>query len=306
MKFATAISCLATILSVVALANAQTDNSRYAALTGHCEGPVYSGNQIPGESRAKLRSRTAPTMTKQSLTDGVHGTVVIEAVLCRNGQITDLRVLQDLPDGLTEEAIRSVLGIEFTPAVVGLHSVSQKMRFEFSFNDRQSGVISSKDAEGKLISTLEVIGNRRLDHREILNHIKTRPGDIYSDAQAKQDLESLLSTGYFDPGGTSLSTEIGPRDEIIVILQVQELPLISDVRFQGLTKTTDSEIFDALRQRDIQLQSGAIYNPQRVKVVTEIIRDLLVRHGDKDVNVETKTEFVSLDRVVLTFVISHP
>jgi TonB family protein len=242
-------------------------------------------------------------MTQQALSDGIQGTVVIEAVLCRNGQVTDLEVLQDLPNGLTQEAIRSVLGIEFTPAEINLHSVSQKMRFEFSFNERKSGVINPREAEGKLIRRIEVVGNRRLQSSDIIGLIKTEVGDKYNETQVQQDFASLLSTGYFEPGGTSVTTEAGPDDEITVILEVQERPLITDVRFEGLERAA-SQILTALQNQNIDLRPGSIYDVGKVKMAASVIKRMLEQSG-QNASVEFRTEQISFDRVSLTFLIVH-
>jgi len=296
------------MLSISGPANAQQDLTQYSSLTGHCEGTLYKGNQIPVDHKAKIRNRTAPAMTRQALSNGTNGTVVIEAVLCRNGQVTDLEVLEGLPNGLTEEAIRSVLAIEFTPAEIDLHSVSQKMRFEFlfsSFNEGKSGVISPREAEGKLIRRIEVVGNRRLQASEIIALLKTEPGNKYSEAQAKQDLASLLSSGYFNPGNTSVTTEAGPNGDITVIFEVQELPLISEVRFEGLERVTTSQIITALRNENVELRPGAVYDLGKIKTVTGIIKRVLEQSGQRETNVELRQEETSFDRVSLTFVITH-
>ena len=299
------LSLLICLISMFTLANAQQGGSQYSSLTGHCEGNIYNGKEIPSDHKAKIRNRTAPSMTQQALSDGTHGTVVIEAVLCRNGQVTDLEVLEGLPNGLTEEAIRSVLGIEFTPAEINFHSVSQKIRFEFSFNDHKSGVISPRDAEGKSVRNIEVVGNRRLQASEIIGLLKTEPGDRYSGEQAKQDLASLLATGYFNPRGTSVTAEGGPDGDITVIVEVQEMPLISEVRFEGLEKVTSSQILSALQNENIQLGPGAVYDLGKVKTGKAIIERVLEKSGQRMARVELRTEQTSFDHVSLTFVISH-
>jgi len=244
-------------------------------------------------------------MNQQALIAGVSGTVVIEAVLCRDGQVTDLEVLQDLSEGLTQEAIRAVLAIEFTPAEVNLHSVSQKMRFEFSFNERKSGVINPRLAEGKLIRSIEIAGHRRLTTNYILGLIKTKVGDAYTEGRIKQDLDLLLSSGYFDPRGTSVRTDAFPDNALTVIFEVKELPLISKVTFEGLERVPESEILRVIQSQNVDLRSGAIYDPDKMKLATSLIKSVFEQMGQQNVSVEIRSEEISIDRVSLTFVISH-
>ncbi|HSE24622.1 MAG TPA: TonB family protein [Pyrinomonadaceae bacterium] len=301
---APAYQILICLLTFFGLANAQQALPQYSGLTGHCDGTIYKGGEIPGENRAKIRNRTVPNMNQQALIAGVSGTVVIEAVLCRDGRVTDLEVLQDLPEGLTQEAIRAVLAIEFIPAEVKLHSVSQKMRFEFSFNEL-SGVINPRQAEGKLIRSIEIVGHRRLTTNYILGLIKTKVGDTYAEGQIKQDLESLLSSGYFDPRGTSVRTDAFPDDALTVIFEVKELPLISKVAFEGLERIPESEILGVIKSQNVDLRPGAMYDPNKIKLATSLIKNVLEQRGQQNVSVEIRTEAISFDYVFLTFLIGH-
>lgn len=46
----------------------------------------------------------------------VKGRVVLRAVLCRTGEVTDIEVVERLPEGLTEKALEAAKRIKFTPA----------------------------------------------------------------------------------------------------------------------------------------------------------------------------------------------
>jgi TonB family protein len=98
-----------------------------------CGGPVYSGREL--SRRATITSRPIPGMTKEALAHDTHGRVVLAAVLCRTGRVTDLRVVESLPYGMTEKALEAARQIRFTPAEMNWRTVSQKVRFEFHFND---------------------------------------------------------------------------------------------------------------------------------------------------------------------------
>ncbi len=137
-----------------------------------CGGPVYSGRELG--RRATITSRPIPALTEEALAYQVHGRVVLEAVLCRTGQVTDLRVVEGLPHGMTEQVLQAVRQIKFTPAEKNWHTVSQTIRFEFSFNDNRLKKIAAKDAAGRTVEALEKVGNRRITDKEMLGLIKTR------------------------------------------------------------------------------------------------------------------------------------
>jgi TonB family protein len=112
-----------------------------------CKGPVYQGSEVT--HRATITLRPIPSMTQEALAHDAHGRVVLEAVLCRTGRVTALRVVEGLPYGMTEKALEAVRRIKFTPAEMKWHTVSQKMRFEFLFNESGIGEIGLNDATGR-------------------------------------------------------------------------------------------------------------------------------------------------------------
>ena len=84
-----------------------------------------------------------------------------------------------------------------------------------------------------------------------------------------------------------------------------ELPLISEVHFEGLKNVTASEIVTALHNENFDLGPGGIYDPGKMKTVISLIKKELGKNGQKDPKVEVRTEEISFDRVSLTFVISY-
>ena len=109
-----------------------------------CHGPVFSALEL--SRRATIISRPIPAMTQEALAHDVHGRIVLEAVLCRTGRVTDLRVVKSLPYGMTEKALEAVRLIKFTPAEINWqHSVTDEVEkrkiiadnssIEFGWND---------------------------------------------------------------------------------------------------------------------------------------------------------------------------
>ncbi|HWQ33511.1 MAG TPA: energy transducer TonB [Blastocatellia bacterium] len=71
--------------------------------------------------------------TEEAPKNGVMGVVVLSAVFGEDGEIYDIRPVRQLPDGLTEEAIRALRKIRFRPATKNGTPVSVRMNIEFSF-----------------------------------------------------------------------------------------------------------------------------------------------------------------------------
>jgi outer membrane protein assembly factor BamA len=205
---------------------------------------------------------------------------------------------------MTEKALETVRQIKFVPAEKDWHTVSQRMRFEFLFNDSGVDAITAEEAEGRNVEAIEIVGNRRLRANEIMSLIQTRPGDLCREQQIKKDLERILATGYFDSRGTRIQTEKGASGGVVIVIEVQELPLISEIKFQGLKGVDESLIFEALRKSGIDMRQGQVYDPVKVKRAISIIRNLLASNKQPGAVVEIRTEETTASSVVLTFVIS--
>ena len=96
-----------------------------------CSEPIYNSKEVT--QRAKVISLTEPTYTEEARAKGVRGTVVLMAIFCRTGKVTNIEVIQGLPYGLTEKAVESTRGIKFKPAEKDGELVSQRFRRECTF-----------------------------------------------------------------------------------------------------------------------------------------------------------------------------
>jgi TonB family protein len=64
----------------------------------------------------------------------ITGTIVLKCVFAANGTITNIRVVQGLPYGLTEKAVEAARKIKFVPATKDGKNVSMWMQLEYNFN----------------------------------------------------------------------------------------------------------------------------------------------------------------------------
>ena len=95
------------------------------------EGPV-SLREV--DQKVRLLLKPEPRYTEEARRNDVTGTVVLRVVFSHTGQITNIRALQSLPFGLTEQAIVAARGIKFMPATKGGRPVSVYMQLEYNFN----------------------------------------------------------------------------------------------------------------------------------------------------------------------------
>lgn len=266
-----------------------------------CAAQVYTTQEVT--RRARITQPLEIKITEDARAHEVHGRIVVEAVLCRTGRITDLRVTEGLPYGMTESALEAVRRLTFLPAEMNWHTVSQRKRFEFHINDSDIREVASRDTAGRLVESVMVMGNRRLSREEILLWIHTRPGEPYSQDQLTKDLNAVLATGCFDKTQTRVTIEDGVRGGVDVNFEVMELPLISEVKFEGLQVLTEAAIWDALLKENIDVRKGATYDPAKVRSAVRVIRNLLESNGQENANVKARFERLTATVTVLTFVI---
>jgi outer membrane protein assembly factor BamA len=157
----------------------------------------------------------------------------------------------------------------------------------------------------RLIEDVDVMGNRRLSKDDILSHVKTRPGEPYRPKRVQRDLQTILSLGLFDERGTRVTTETGVRGGVVVTFEVQELPLILDVQFEGLPESVRAtEIERVLHDEHINVVKNAVDNPSQIRRALRAIQSYLASRDWPGAKVTVQQENVTSMSVNLTFVIS--
>ena len=155
--------------------------------------------------------------------------------------------------------------------------------------------------QGKLVESLDIQGNRRLTDKEILPHIKTRPGELFDEKQVKEDLKSLHALGLFSQRNTRFVTQEGLRGGVSVIFEVMELPLIAEVDFGCLRFVSKDELISELRAQNVKIESGEVYDPVNLQNARRIILDFLTKRGFSEAKVEIYEESVSATTVKTGF-----
>jgi TonB family protein len=93
---------------------------------------IYKGAEV--DTKVRLISKPEPSYTEEARNKGIVGTVVLKAVFSASGKVTNIRVVQGVPYGLTERAITVARKIRFVPATKEGKFVSMWMQLEYNFN----------------------------------------------------------------------------------------------------------------------------------------------------------------------------
>jgi hypothetical protein len=149
--------------------------------------------------------------------------VVLTAVFCKSGRVTDIRVIEGLPYGVTEQAIEAARQTEFTPAEKDGEAVSQAIKFVFKFGyigDRRQ--LAKGPFDGRLIEEIEMGGYDEKPVDKMWVRMKTRAGSLYDKNLIEKDWEMLLGSGNFDRDASTLRIEEGERGGVVVVFDLKE------------------------------------------------------------------------------------
>ena len=269
---------------------------------GKCSGKIYNARDVT--RRARILEQPDFKAIYEAFGRDVHARVSLEAVLCRSGRATDIRVIESTPPNVGEFVAAAVSLIRFAPAELNWHTVSQKQKFEFSINDDSDiKKIDPAAAVGRLLERLEIVGNRRMTAEQIRSWMKTQVGEPYSSDQIQRDLKAILASGYFDSTATRVYTEEGARGGIGVIFEVVELPLINELNFRGL-KIDPSVLLRAL-DKELNLRTGVPFRVEAIKEALVVIKRVLASNDQRVSKVELQTERADPMTINLTFVITN-
>lgn len=266
-----------------------------------CPQPVYASSEVT--RRAKVIEGPYFSGVMEAFRN-VNGRVRLDAVLCRSGQVTDINVTEGLSATVNEFVSGAVSTVQFVPAELNLHSVSQKIQFEFEINTGRVKEVIRPPANIPLVESVSVIGNRRLAATWILGWVRTRAGEPFDEVQVKRDFDAILATRNFDKLSTRAFIEDGVRGGVGVYFEVHELPVVGVVNFEGL-KIDPAVVREAWKDAHVNLQTGEPYSPDVGKMAIHVIKRVLDSRALGYSRLELRGELLTAQTVNLTFVITN-
>lgn len=156
-------------------------------------------------------------------------------------------------------------------------------------------------AQDVIIEDIEVRGNRRIPRETILYSVQSKPGDVYNEAAARRDLQSIINMGVFDPMGAKLLVVDGPRGGKIIIFEVREYPIIRAIEYRGLKSVTESEALTRFKERRVGVSKESPFDPLKAYGARKALMELLAEKGHPDATVDIEVEDISATSVALIF-----
>ena len=91
-------------------------------------------NDADADKKVEILEQPRPGYTEGALKNRVSGKVVLDAYFSRDGTVESPRVVEGLPDGLSEKAIDAARRIKFVPAEIKGRKVTVLRRVEYVFS----------------------------------------------------------------------------------------------------------------------------------------------------------------------------
>jgi TonB family protein len=119
------VTVLVSSLAMAQQPNQSTDDDR-------CAVQVFKGNEV--DQKLKILAKPEPDYTKADRRKFSYGVVVLRAVFCGSGKVTDIKVKSGLSDDLNAKTIEAARRIQFVPAKKDGKEVSQVLIVEYHVN----------------------------------------------------------------------------------------------------------------------------------------------------------------------------
>ncbi|MCG8688958.1 MAG: outer membrane protein assembly factor BamA [Desulfobacterales bacterium] len=118
----------------------------------------------------------------------------------------------------------------------------------------------------KIISTITIAGNKRVESDAISRVISSRTGEILNSAALSKDLNQIYKMGYFD----DVVIKRQSLDKgVEVIFEVKEKPSVRNIRFEDNSIYENEELFDV-----VSTSTGSILNVYKINNDVEKLKRL--------------------------------
>lgn len=155
-------------------------------------------------------------------------------------------------------------------------------------------IASTQAPEVRVIRSLNVVGNERLEADTVRSYIDLRPGETYDRVRTDRALKALFATELF------ADVEIRDDGDGNLTIDVRENPVINRVLIEGAKRVKEDKI-----REEIKVAPRQIFTRSRARADVERILELYRRGGRFAARVEPKIVQLEQNRVDLIFEISE-
>ena len=155
-------------------------------------------------------------------------------------------------------------------------------------------IASTQAPEVRIIRSLNVVGNERLEADTVRSYVDLRPGETYDRVRTDRALKALFATELF------ADVEIRDDGDGNLTIDVRENPVINRVIIEGAKRVKEDKI-----REEIKVAPRQIFTRSRARADVARILELYRRGGRFAARVEPKIVQLEQNRVDLIFEISE-
>ena len=152
--------------------------------------------------------------------------------------------------------------------------------------------------EGKRISDVQIVGNRRVRTEVILAQIHSRPGAAFNRKVADEDARRLVQMSEVYDVRCDIQES---DDSVVLVFTVRESQVINAIRFEGNKKIKDKRLAEK-----IGIQAGNYFDQYLVRRAVEEIRRAYRDKGYYSVQVDYDAQGLELTRNLVFRIIEGP
>jgi TonB family protein len=121
----------AALLSMTVLVSslAMAQQPAQSADNDRCAVQVFKGNEV--DHKLKILAKPEPEFSREDHRKYPSAVIILQAVFCGSGKVTDIKVKSGVSDALDEKAIDAARRIQFIPAEKDGQKVSQVLTVEY-------------------------------------------------------------------------------------------------------------------------------------------------------------------------------
>ncbi|RTL54536.1 MAG: outer membrane protein assembly factor BamA [Bradyrhizobiaceae bacterium] len=176
----------------------------------------------------------------------------------------------------------------------GLKALIQTGLFSDVRIDRRGGRLVVIVSENQVISRIAFEGNKKVKDEQLSAEIQSKVRGTFSRATVQADVQRITEvyrhSGRYDVTVTPQIIE-QPNNRVDLIYQIQEGKKtgVASISFVGNNAFSDFRLRDVIKTRESNwlsfLQTGDIYDPDRVEADRDLIRRFYLKNGYADVQV---------------------
>jgi outer membrane protein insertion porin family len=152
-------------------------------------------------------------------------------------------------------------------------------------------LFATNSATAAVASSVQVVGNQRVEADTIKTYITIKPGKAYGASDIDVSIKILYGTGLFSDVG------IGQRGAVLVVTVVEN-PVVNSVVFEG-----NKKIKANILVQTVDLKPRGVLTDARLQSDVQRIRDYYARSGRPGALVSTRLTPLANNRVDIVFVI---